>query len=169
MKNWYLLFTKPREDARAQTHLLNQGYDIFRPLLRHHSLVKGVQKTVVESLFPRYIFIQLDQESSNWARLRSTRGVASMVSFNQEPAVVPDELIDDLLKQVDAECVIDHTLVQPSLFRQGEEVEVIDGSFYGLRAIVKAQSGEERVVVLLNMLGSQQALTLPIGSLRLTN
>lgn len=168
MSRWYLLLTKPREDARAQEHLLNQGYEIFRPMLRHHTLQKGVQKTLVESLFPRYIFIRLDEHASNWARLRSTRGVAALVKFNDMPAVVPDALLQELKSSVGADDILDRTSVQPELFRQGQEVEITDGSFYGLRAIVKAQSGTERVVVLLNMLGSQQALTLPIGAVRLT-
>lgn len=168
MPHWYLLFTKPREDARAQEHLLNQGYEIFRPMLRHHTLHKGVQKTLVESLFPRYIFIHLDEHASNWARLRSTRGVAALVKFNELPAVVPEALMQELKSSVGPDDIIDRTGVQPALFRPGQEVEITDGSFYGLRAIVKAQSGLERVVVLLNMLGSQQALTLPIGAVRVT-
>lgn len=167
MKHWHLLYTKPKEDARAQTHLLNQDYEIFRPLMRHHRLVKGTQKTLVESLFPRYIFIKLDQESSDWARLRSTRGVMSLVSFNQVPAVVPEVLVKELMAQTNADGFIDRTTVQKSLFKEGEEVEISEGSFFGLRAIVKAQTSEERVIVLLNMLGSQQAISLPIAALRL--
>ena len=167
MTPWYLLYTKPREDERAQTHLLNQGYQILRPLLRYHRLSKGVQKTVTESLFPRYIFIQLDQESSNWARLRSTRGVSSLVSFNQQPAQVPAQLIAELLAQMDAQHVIDRTRVQKGLFQAGDAVEITDGSFYGLQAIVQEQRSTERVVVLLTMLGRQQALEMPLGALKL--
>lgn len=166
MNQWYLIYTKPREDERAETHLLNQGYQILRPLLRYHRLSKGVQKTVTESLFPRYIFIQLDHESSNWARLRSTRGVASLVCFNQQPAKVPASLIAELLAQMDAEHVIDRTGVQQGLFHAGDEVEITQGSFFGLHAIVQQQSSTERVVVLLNMLGSQQSLEMPLGALR---
>lgn len=167
MKNWHLLYTKPKEDARAQTHLLNQDYEIFRPLIRHHKVVKGSQKTLIESLFPRYIFIKLNRESSDWARLRSTRGVMSLVSFNQMPAVVPEAMVNGLIGQTNADGIVDHTTIQKSLFKEGEEVEISEGSFYGLRAIVKAQSSEERVIVLLNMLGGQQAISLPIAALRL--
>lgn len=167
MQHWHLLYTKPKEDARAQTNLLYQGYEIFRPLIRHYRLVKGSQKTLVESLFPRYIFIKLDQESSNWARLRSTRGVMSLVSFNQVPAIVPSALVDELMTEVNEEDVIDRTNNHQALFRSGDEVEIGEGSFFGLRAIVKAQTSEERVIVLLNMLGSQQSISLPIAALRL--
>lgn len=167
VKHWHLLYTKPREDARAQTNLLNQGYEIFRPLIRHHRIVKGSQRTLVESLFPRYIFIKLDQETSDWARLRSTRGVQSMVTFNQVPAVVPSNLVDELMQEMNGEDFIDRTNSQKALFNTGDEVEISEGSFFGLHAIVKAQTSEERVIVLLNMLGGQQSISLPIAALRL--
>lgn len=167
MKQWYVVYTKPREDARAQEHLTNQGYDTFRPMLKHHRLVKGGQKTVLESLFPRYIFIELDQETSNWSRLRSTRGVTSVVSFNQEPAIVDDRFVSELKQKLNADNVLDQTAQQQSLFKAGQQVEIIEGSFYGLHAIVKAQTSEERVVVLLNMLGAQHAVTMPMNTLRI--
>jgi len=165
MKQWYVIYTKPREDARAQQHLANQGYDTFRPMLKHHVLTKGGQKTIVESLFPRYVFIELDQEASNWSRLRSTRGVSSLVSFNQRPAVVDESFVTQLKHQLNDDCVLDQTKEQPRLFNAGDAVDICSGSFGGLQAIVKAQTSEERVVVLLNMLGSQQTISVPIKDL----
>ncbi|HSA40732.1 MAG TPA: transcription termination/antitermination NusG family protein, partial [Mycobacterium sp.] len=50
-----------------------------------------IQK-VEESLFPGYLFIQLDAQS-NWAPLRSTRGVSRLVVFSGYPLPVPAGLI----------------------------------------------------------------------------
>ena len=166
MQNWHLLMTKPRDDDRAQQHLLNQGYDIFRPLLKCHKLKKGRQVAVVESLFPRYIFIRLHQEFSDWASIRSTRGVAGLVRFGEYPAVVPDDLVNEILNQVDEDTILDKTRIDPFVFRPGDQVMVGEGSFKGLQAIVKAQTSEERVIILLEMLGKTQALEMPIANLQ---
>src|SRR5690606_9962776 len=56
---WYLVHCKPRQDERAQEHLIRQGYDCYRPLLRRERLVRGRTQTVLESLFPGYLFVQL--------------------------------------------------------------------------------------------------------------
>jgi hypothetical protein len=40
MKNWHLLMTKPNEDKRAEENLLNQGYELFRPVLRQFAVRK---------------------------------------------------------------------------------------------------------------------------------
>ena len=71
------------------------------------------------------------------------------------------------MTEVNEEDVIDRTNNHQALFHSGDEVEIGEGSFFGLRAIVKAQSSEQRVIVLLNMLGSEQSISLPIAALRL--
>lgn len=38
----------------------------------------------MESLFPGYLFIQLDQLNDNWHPIRSTRGVNQLVTFGKQ-------------------------------------------------------------------------------------
>ena len=166
MQNWHLLMTKPRADARAEEHLLNQHYEIFRPLLKHYQLKRGKQVAVIESLFPRYLFIQLDEEFSNWAAIRSTRGVAGLVRFNELPAVVPKDLVQELRALVDAEHVLDKTRSEPFIYKPGDRVQISTSSLKGLQAIVQAQLSTERVAILLDMFGKTQTLEIPLAHLR---
>ena len=169
MKHWHLLMTKPREDERAEQHLLNQDYELFRPLVRQYRIRQGKQVAVTEPLFPRYLFIRLDDVLSNWASIRSTRGVASLVRFTELPAIVPDSLVDLLRSQCDDGQIIDTTETRPFVYQQGEEVEIIEGSFRGLRAVIKEQVGQERVLLFLNLLGKEQELEVSIGHLKSTS
>jgi transcriptional antiterminator RfaH len=166
MRNWHLLMTKPREDARAEEHLRNQHYEIFRPLLKHYQLKRGKQVAVVESLFPRYIFIQLDEQFSNWASIRSTRGVAGLVRFNDMPAVVPPDLVQELQLLVDEDHLMDKTSAEPFIYKPGDRVQISATSLKGLQAIVHAQLSTERVSILLTMFGKVQTLELALADLR---
>jgi transcriptional antiterminator RfaH len=166
MQHWHLLMTKPREDERAETHLLNQGYEIFRPLLRHFTIKAGKQVAATEPLFPRYIFISLDDALSNWSKLRSTRGVAKLVRFTEMPAKVPQVLIEALKMQCDESGTLDITREKPFVFEAGDLVEVTAGSFKGLQAIISEQKGEDRVILLLNLLGKEQAIEIPIKQVK---
>lgn len=166
MRNWHLLMTKPREDARAEEHLRNQHYEIFRPLLKHYQLKRGKQVAVTESLFPRYIFIELDQEFSNWASIRSTRGVAGLVRFNELPAVAPPGLVSELRALVDKDGVLDKTASEPFIYKPGDRVQISVTSLKGLQAIVHAQLSTERVAILVNMFGKAQILELSLSDLR---
>ena len=95
-KSWYLVYTKPRQEALAQANLERQDYGVYLPKVRQMRRRRGKQEAVVEPLFPRYLFIHLDTQSDNWGPIRSTFGVASLVRFGSEPAQVPDELVAHL-------------------------------------------------------------------------
>ena len=73
MKNWYLIQTKPKQEKMASQNLINQNFEIYYP--------KTQIKNKVVALFPRYIFIQLDDQNQNLSPIRSTKGVANFVRF----------------------------------------------------------------------------------------
>ena len=85
MKNWYLIQTKPKQEEVASLNLINQDFEIYYP--------KTKIKDKVIALFPRYIFIQLDDKNQNWSPIRSTKGVANFVRFGVKFAKVPDDII----------------------------------------------------------------------------
>jgi len=95
---------------------------------------------------PRYLFIYLDTHTDNWGPIRSTLGVASLVRFGQEPARIPDELVD-FLKAREGEAGL-HEWAEQN-YRAGDRVRVAEGAFRGYEGILLARNSRERVVVLL--------------------
>ncbi len=156
-KNWYLLTAKPKNEAYAETQLVNQGYKVYRPLAKR--LRKRRQKLVevIESLFPRYLFIQLDQVNDNWAPIRSTRGITGFVSFGDNPAVVPGSIIETLKLNEDE---LSEKAISLDRFKKGDKVVIESGPYVGLNAVFDAYNGEQRAVILLNMLNSMANLTI---------
>ena len=154
--NWYLIHTKPRLEQCALENLQNQGYACFLPQIRAEKLRRGKLVEVDEPLFPRYFFIQLDtgNQAQSWHPIRSTKGVSRLVSFGQEPAKVSD----DLVALIRAQC--SSNAVQQRHFTQGETVQITDGAFAGLEAIYQMSDGEQRVMVLLNIMSKPVKLRL---------
>ncbi|MEB0146552.1 transcription/translation regulatory transformer protein RfaH [Pseudomonas sp. CCC2.2] len=155
-KSWYLVQCKPRQDERAEDNLARQGYEISRPKCRYQRLIRGQRQWTVESLFPGYLFINLPADS-NWGPLRSTRGVSRVVSFGGVPVAVSDSLI----KQLQARAEID---AKPEL-KPGDNVRITEGGFAELNAVFMAIDGEERVILLINLLNRQQQISLPVASI----
>ncbi|MDP1717305.1 MAG: transcription/translation regulatory transformer protein RfaH [Burkholderiales bacterium] len=159
MKNhdnqWYIVFCKPRGEELAVTHLENQGYAVYLPRLlgRHRRLGKWVER--IEPLFPRYLFLRPRDETQSLAPVRSTFGVTGLVRFGGQPAVVPDALIEELRARQDAAAGMH---VQRTLFQPGAPVKFVDGPFTGLEGVFSQETGEERVIVLLEMLGKMNRL-----------
>ncbi|MCC5857219.1 MAG: transcription/translation regulatory transformer protein RfaH [Ectothiorhodospiraceae bacterium] len=158
-QRWYAVQAKPRQDARAETHLRNQGYEVFRPLIRVRKRRAGGMQQVVESMFPRYLFVRLCDLTENWAPIRSTRGVAGLVRWGDHVPTVPEGVIADLRGRMSDDGCVD--LTGEADFRPNEKVRITEGVFAGYEGLYQARSGEERVVVLLEIMQQAQTLTLP--------
>lgn len=156
---WFCVQTKPRAEAEAETQLVRQDFSVFLPRLRARRPrpARGVA-TVVEPLFPRYLFLGADPYRQSLASVRSTRGVTGLVRFGGEPATVPTRLIEALMAQADANAIID---TPPETFTPGERVRVVDGPLAGLLAVYREPLGAARAVVLLELLGQPQPVSLP--------
>ena len=161
--DWYVVHTKPRQEARALANLEQQSYACYLPLLATEKLRQGCLKVVHEPLFSRYLFISLDSSlnGQSWAPIRSTLGVSRLVSFGAEPAKVDSTLIDVLRSQ-------DRALGErpQRLFQPGEQVQIKDGPFAGLDAVYQMADGESRAMVLIDILSKPVKLTLLPTSLR---
>ncbi|MEX6502152.1 transcription/translation regulatory transformer protein RfaH [Pseudomonas zhanjiangensis] len=154
---WYLVQCKPRQDERAEDNLLRQGYACYRPQHSRERILRGRRQTIAESLFPGYLFIQLAADG-NWAPLRSTRGVSRVIGFGGMPLPVDDRLIKQLRQRAAAGI--------EQLFQAGDRVRITTGSFAELDAIFTAMDGEQRVVLLLNLLSRQQRISVPLASIK---
>jgi transcriptional antiterminator RfaH len=158
--HWYLLQCKPLQQARAELNLLQQGFTFYAPEHTVQRLRRGRVDVGTEALFPGYVFIQLDSQS-NWRALRATKGVSRVVGFGDRPLAVPDALIAGLQARL-------QTPAAPvALYKAGDRVLITDGCFKHIEAIVQAVTPQQRIVVLLNILNTQQAVQMPLAAVTL--
>jgi transcriptional antiterminator RfaH len=149
-RSWYLVYCKPRQEAVARENLARQGYETYLPLLHDARRRRGKRVTLVAPMFPRYLFIHLNSQSDNWAPIRSTLGVVSVVRFGRAAARVPDDLLASLRSREDEQGV---QILPVEEYRSGSRVRITQGSFAGYEGIFQAATGRDRVTVLLDVLG----------------
>jgi transcriptional antiterminator RfaH len=162
-ENWYVIHTKPRQEQRALSNLQQQGYQCYLPMIAIEKLSRERLSIIEEPLFPRYLFISLDASryGQNWSPIRSTWGVSGLVSFGSEPAKINSGLID-LLRQQE-QCLSEDP---QRLFSAGESLLVAEGPFAGLQAIYQMASGENRAMVLIELMGKSAQMQIAPASLR---
>jgi transcriptional antiterminator RfaH len=156
--HWYLVHTKPRQEQLALDNLQRQKYDCYLPTLPVEKIRQSSMVLVEEPLFPRYLFIRLglDFKSQSWAPIRSTTGVSRLVRFGMEPAKVDDGLIETLREQESA------FKAQPKKrFSAGDRVVITQGPFAGIEGVFQMASGEQRVMVLIELMS--KPVTLPVA------
>ncbi len=155
---WYVVHTKPRQEARALETLQNQGFNCFLPTMQVQKLRNQRVQTITEPMFSRYLFIQLNEQTQNWGPIRSTLGVSKLVSFGPQPAKVPPEFIA-LLKEAPVETL-------ERMFAPGDNVQIASGPLQGLEGTYLAHDGETRAFVLIDLLGQPQKLRMAVENLR---
>ena len=142
MKKWYLIQTKPQQEAIATQNLSNQGFNVFHP--------KAIIKNKTVSLFPRYLFIELDDKHQNWTPIRSTKGVANFVRFGLSFARVSNQIISMIKIQQQ------QTIEKLFNIYSHDSVEIQSGAFKGQQAIFQNYNSNDRVTVLLKLIGQHQ-------------
>ena len=151
IERWYAVCCKPRQETVAEENLLRQGFHVYLPRISIRQRRRGQWLDAVEVLFPRYIFIRIDTLQRSTAPVRSTRGVVGLVRFGGQPAVVPDAVMDALLRREDSASGL-HQDKRP-LFAAGEAIKLVDGPLVGMEGVFTEQDGDKRVIVLLELLG----------------
>ena len=160
---WRAVYSKPRQESRAHLHLLNQDYEAFLPLVRARRRVRGRDRNLLEPMFPRYLFIRLTDYREDFGPIRSTRGVVGLVRMGEEFPVVPDELIA-AIREREQDGAVD--LSQFQSLKPNDRVEIKAGPFAGYQGVFDASNGDERVIVLLDILNRQRKVEVPATDVR---
>ena len=157
--NWLLLQVKPRQELRALENLERQKGECYCPQIKLEKLSRGNRIQVEEALFPGYLFInaQPEQTGLTYTSIRSSRGVSKIVGFGIEPIKIPESLIQQI-KQREIEGLT-YTKAD-NLPQAGDKIDIIEGPFKGLQAIYSHTHGQQRSVVLINLLHQQAPITL---------
>ena len=157
MKYWYTVHTKPRQEHIAEENLQRQGFIVYLPRIQATRRLKNRWRDVIEPLFPRYLFIQVDSDTKSLAPVRSTRGVSDLVRFGYQLVPVPDDLIDSIKNLEDEYSGL--YIPKSQLFNTGDEVMIQEGPFTDMKGVYQCDQGEQRAIILLECLGRLNTLT----------
>ena len=164
MTRWYVANTHPKAEIRALWHLRNQDFDAYLPSYRRQRRHARKVEMVSRPLFPSYLFIAMDLTATRWRSIRSTVGIRHLISNGDMPAPVPEGVVEDIRAREDDDGLVPVPTAPP--FSQGESVEVTDGPLKSQVGFFECVSDDERVVILLNMLGRQIRVPLPVHAVR---
>ena len=155
-RQWYVVYSKPRREEFARSHLCRKGLEVFFPKLAlPHPRPRQGQ---LVPLFPNYLFVRLHFPEEYGYALWSP-GVKTIVSFNGTPAPIDEKIVSFLKEEADAEGVI----AGHSSLTAGQEVRIKGGPLDGLIGIIQDPPDTRgRVNVLMQLLNRQLKVTIPV-------
>jgi transcriptional antiterminator RfaH len=155
---WYVVQTHSHAEAKASWHLQRQGFEIYLPRYLKKRRHARRTETVIAPLFPRYLFAAVDMTSQRWLSIHSTIGVTRLVCAGDRPAAVPVAVFEALKRREDANGLIQ--LDHKPQFLPGDKVCVLGGAFHDCLGLCEGMTSNERVRILLELLGRKVRINL---------
>lgn len=154
---WYVVNTQARREGVAASNLRRQGYDIFLPVIsktvRHARSVRHV----LEAYFPGYLFVRFDIDIQRWRPIENSIGVLRLIKAGTKPTAAPMGLVESLIERSGPDGLL---RLESENLQPGQIIRITHGPFADSLAVVDRASGEERVRVLLTLLGQATAVSL---------
>lgn len=151
---WYVVETKRHREQVAGAFLAQEGIASYLPRIAQWP--RPAVGAEVAPLFPGYLFVRVSLERQ-YQRVTRMVGVKTFVSFGGLPVPLKDDAIDLLRRREGPD-----GLIRTAVEMDGVEVEVVDGPFRGLTAVVEQRlTAGERVRVLMHMLQREASVELP--------
>ena len=152
MIRWYVMHSKPHNEALLRERLRSQRIEVYLPSLRVKPINPRARKE--QPFFPGYLFVHVDLEQIPISELRRIPGSIGLVCYGGEAAYIGDALIRAIQKQVEE--LNDSVNNYVDRFRPGDLVVINDGPFATYKAMFDCRlSGSDRVRVLLELLQGQ--------------
>ena len=153
---WYVVSTKPHQEKHAESHIKQCDIECFLPLLKESKIIRRTHRTVIEPLFPGYLFARFDLDKHVRA-VSYARGVRKIVEFGSGPVELDATMIDAIKERLNDGFVTPHS----ERFKMGQIVHIKGGPLAGLEAVfMREMTDRNRVLLFLNTLGLHAELTI---------
>jgi transcriptional antiterminator RfaH len=149
-QSWFVAKTQPRRERWAAENCARQGAECYLPFtIERNVVVNGrLLSSRLKPLFPGYLFIRT--LVGQWHFLRGTFGIADLIRNGDTPSTISNDIIEDLRLR-ESEGAVE--LPDAPLYAENDPVRIIEGPFQGFKGLVSGYSGNERVKVLLELMG----------------
>ena len=161
-KEWFILQFKQNAHHKANKNLSQQDFETFLPLNNTTSRYASRFINTNRPLFPGYMFITFDRKKSKWHKINNTYGVSRLVTFNSILKSIPTSFVNSLMKQYDST----GKLLPMQKLKKGDQVTVLKGPFANFIANVEEYETDQRIWVLMDLMGRRTKIQTPSNTLQ---
>ena len=158
---WYAVYTNPRAEKQVRDRLKEAAVEVFLPLQKTYRIWSDRKKLVEVPLLSSYVFVKV--VPLEFPRVYQASGVVRFITFEGQPASIPQNQIDNLRLLINSDTEIE---VTSEKFEKGDFVEVIRGSLIGLTGELIKKGKHSRVVVRIDRLDQNLVVDIPMTFLR---
>jgi len=158
--NWYALWTRSRHEQVVREQLERKQIGVFLPTITKWSRWKDRKKQIDWPLFPGYCFARFDAKDS--LPILKCTGVVNIVSFEGEPAAIPEFELDGIRRLLDTKLAFDPV----PLINEGSMVEVVHGPLKGVVGRLMQKKEKARLVLSVDLIGQAVSVEIDAADVR---
>ncbi len=151
-ERWLAACVRSRHEKKVVQHLEGSALECFLPLYESIHRWKDRRATVSLPLFPGYVFARIDPAER--MRILTTPGVVKLVSFQGQPAAIPESEIESLRTL----CAHDVRMQPHPYLQVGRRVHIKSGPFAGTEGILVRKKARFRFVLSLHLIARSVAM-----------
>lgn len=157
-KQWFVFYTKSRQEKKVQQLLARAGYEAFLPLHKVMRQWSDRKKKVEVPLFNSYIFVK--EYEHNIPTIVKTPGIAWSIRFNDKPAILRPTELSLIQRFLATGLLLETVAYSADTFASGDRAQVIDGPLAGMIGMLTGDSNTLKFNVLLE--GIEQVIRVQI-------
>jgi transcriptional antiterminator RfaH len=145
---WIIVNTHPHREHMALANLLRQNFTAYCPMIRQRRKHARRVAMVLRPLFPGYLFVRAEPQSTRWRPILSTYGVKTVVRAGEQLSYLENAFVASLRARE-----IDGAIVRPAHpYHVGDKVQIAAGPFDGIVSTIIELDERDRVVVLVELM-----------------
>jgi len=157
---WFAIWTRSRHEQVVREQLDRKGLETFLPTITRWSRWKDRKKQITWPLFPGYCFARFD--AADRLPVLKCAGVVSIVSFDGQPAPIPEAEIAGIRTLVDSDLAYDPC----PLINEGDMVEVRHGPLKGVVGRLVRKGAHARLVLSVELIGQGVSVEVDAADVR---
>jgi len=157
---WFAVWTRSRHEQVVREQIERRHLEAFLPTITRWSRWKDRKKKIDWPLFPGYCFARFGP-ASRLAILKCT-GVVSIVSFDGEPAPIPDREIEGIRRLVQSDLQFDPC----PMIREGQMVEVVHGPLTSVIGRLVRKGAHARLILSVDLIGQAVSVEVDAADVR---
>ena len=153
---WYALWTRSRHEQVVRQQLEQKRIETFLPTVTKWSRWKDRKKKIDWPLFPGYCFARFN--ATERLPILKCTGVVNIISFEGEPAPIPEREIEGIRQLVESDLAYDPC----PLIQEGMMVEVKHGPLKGVVGRLVRKGAHARLILSVDLIG--QAVSVEVDA-----
>jgi transcriptional antiterminator RfaH len=152
---WFVFYTKPRAEIKANDELIEAGYHTYLPLQKVLKNYSDRKKWIDKPVLSSYIFVKIKKHQIY--ELLNLNYITRYVKYQGEPAVVREDQLLTLKRVLLNKSEVE---VQSGQLEVGKEITMKTGPFKDLKGNILEIRGKKKFVIQFKSLNSNIIVSL---------